>query len=478
MALLAAGAAAALWGCTEEVILPTCGDEITLFNFQHDDLIRVTALGEGQDCTVTLNADTNVLVEAIGPTEGVQLSLGTLAETEPGWIRPHLTRPDQYQLVIHALRTMGTFDVRIRTRTPPGVTGQRAVLVSDPAVLGDGFLVNLTLVMSVVAEDQHGGRMLAELLKRFSTTAHSTRTGPRALYDSLVTNYGGDPSLWSLHVLPFKVVGVANRLDLADGTQCGHVWLTFATTEPAFQPFLLTFAFTQPPRETDLSPHGTVHCEDTARFWARILAYDEASALSRVLPRVLRRDQFVKLQTSEAIGPTGQSWEFREWRKVPNPAGGTELPMVLDNVRMPQTVDVERINAAGQDRNDFLTFVDQNAAALDAYRQLIPEQFLALSARVSPDTSRPVLDLSGLPSSTAAQFPSLRQKIELSGCPACHVTDASFRQLGADGTPSAFYSKELAARLRLVQDMAAGVSPLPNALTVFGPRQTLPILPQ
>lgn len=479
LALLAAAVAVAMTGCTEEPVLPTCGDEVQLPNIQHDELIRVKILGEGEDCAVSMIAQTNILVEVVGPTEGIRLSMGTLGETEPGWIRPHLARPDDHVLTIHALRAMDTFDVKVHTRAPPALGGEQSVVLADPALLGDGFLLNLTTVMAYVAEDRHGGLMLAELLKRFATTTHSSRSGPRAFHDWLVSNYGADPSLWALHVLPFKTLSVANRLDLADGIHCGEVWFTFTTTEPAFQPFNLTIAFTQPPRPNDVSPHGTVHCEDTARFWARMDPVDQSIGLSRLLTKVLDEGgQFVKLQTSEAIGDPRPEWEFREWRKVPNPGGHPALPAVLDNVPMAQSVDAPRLNAPGADRDAFLAFVDQHAAALDRYQQPIPEQFLALSARAASATSRPVLDLTGLPAPTAAQFPSLRKKIELAGCPACHLADANFQQLRPDGTRSAFYNKELSARLGLVLDVASGVSPLPNALTVFGPRQPIPVLPQ
>src|SRR5690606_15653910 len=97
------------------------------------------------------------------------------------------------------------------------------------------------------------------------------------------------------------------------------------------------------------------------------------------------------------------------------------LPFVFENVPLFQTVDIEAVNAPGALRDAFLAFVNENAAALDERRQLIPALFRPLSVRVNSGVPWRPLDLRGVDEDVLSTYPRLRQHIETVGCAGCHA---------------------------------------------------------
>jgi hypothetical protein len=356
---------------------------------------------------------------------------------------------------------------------PPAVVA-RSLFYNDAALLDGPTAPTLARIMGRLSPDGHGGRLLSHWFHRFASTAHSERAGPQQMIDAFAAVAGADPSLWNLDLLPFRVTGVHNRIDLAklraDG-HCGELRVSLASLDPIYQPLHLLFIFQQPLADGDREPDGRVTCGATARRWLALSALaptELPAARDALFDEGLARGRFALAETVEF---TVSPWEWRQWVPGPDPAG--QLPFVLDNPPLFQTVDAESLNAPGPLRDDFLAWVAGQANAIDQRRAEIPERFRRPSARVIQGVPRTVLSLDGLAPAIAAAHPSLRAKLELVGCPACHTTDADFVQTRPDRTPSPFYEKELEARRVHLEALARGEAPD----APFGPLQANPKLP-
>ncbi len=332
---------------------------------------------------------------------------------------------------------------------------------ADAGVLDDAQVISFAKLMALSSRDGHGGALLLQWFRRFATTAHSERAEPAQFIDRVILSQGADPTRWELALLPFTVTGIHNRIDLAKlvpGGHCGELRASVASSELTLQPFHVLFLFQQPLGDGDIV-NGQVTCEGTARRWAALSALEGAAfeaALRAMIAQGFTSERFALMETVErTLGP----WEWRQW--VPIGDGG------VDNPPMFQQLDLEKLNAPSPLRDDFLSWVDQNAAQLEQRRVLIPERFRALSVKV----------LEGFPVTLSldggASFPQLRQQLELVGCAACHTADAQFVQTRTDRTVSPFYEKELRARAVHLAAMARGTAPTPP----FGPLQPDPVLP-
>lgn len=356
-----------------------------------------------------------------------------------------------------------TVHVRSHGAAPSDVEIARSLTWTDPVLLEDPSLVGLARVMRVVAGGP-GGSLFDAWFRRFATTAHSERLGPVRLLEAIAIEQGDDPASWDLDATPFVVTGVHNRIDLTDGTHCGELRVSIASTHPIHQPFHLIALFQQPPLPDDLRPDGSAHCVATALRWGRLSDLDddafrgEARAL---LDGALVRERFVALETVDfLISP----WEWRQWFLEGD---------VLENRPLFQTIDTAGLNAPGARRTELLAWVEDNAAAIDARRILIPEVFRAPSARVNDGVPWIPLDLSGVDPSVLERYPDLRRNLEIVGCPACHATDAPFVQTLPDRSFSPFYATELDARAIALVARARGDATIPP----FGPLQSEPVLP-
>jgi hypothetical protein len=345
---------------------------------------------------------------------------------------------------------------------------ERSLFWVDPLLLDDPQVISFAKVMGIISTDGHGGKLLERWFHRFATTAHSERALPAQFVDSLAAIQGADPSMWALAGLPFKVTGVHNRNDLAalvPGGHCGELRVSVASEDPTLQPFHILFLFRQPALADDVDAAG-VHCAGTARRWADLsLLEGDAlrSALKAKWAEGFVRERFLLAETVEfTLAP----WEWRQW--VPDATGALENPPLF------QQVDVEKLNLPGPARDEFLGWVKDNAAALDARTLLFPEKYRTQSVRVTQGVVRTPLSLTGLDPQVAAQFPQLRKQIEVVGCAACHTADADFVQTRPDRTASKFYEKELIARERFLERQARGQKPS----APFGPLQAAPVLPQ
>ena len=361
----------------------------------------------------------------------------------------------------------------------PPILDERSLVFLAPALLDDASVVGLGRLMSTIAPDGHGGRLLERWFMRFATTAHSERVGPALLLEQTADLQGDDASTWDLDLLPFVVTGVHNRIDLAAravGGHCGEFRVSLASVDDTVEPFHVIFLFRMPAADGDVDDAGVVHCRATARSWALLSAHDDDTPSAAflddaraMLERYLTEENFL---LAESVEFTIAPWEWRQWVKVPNDDVG--LPFVFDNPPLFQTVDTTRLNQAGATRDSFLSFVEENADGLDARVVEIPETFRAPSARVNEGVPWIPLDLDGVDDDTLGAHPNLRQNIELMGCPACHTADADFVHTDVDRTLSPFYLDELIARAAHLEQLAHGdvVGDPP-----FGPLQDDPVLP-
>ncbi|MDP1825763.1 MAG: hypothetical protein Q8L48_21050 [Archangium sp.] len=336
---------------------------------------------------------------------------------------------------------------------------------NDAGVVDDAQVISFAKLMAVAAGDGHGGALLSQWFHRFATTAHSERALPAQFIDAVIAQQGADPTQWDLSLLPFKVTGIHNRIDLAKlvpGGHCGELRASVSSSDLTLQPFHALFLFNQPLGEGDVV-NGQVTCEGTARRWAALSGLQGAAfeaALRTTIAEGFTHERFALLETVEfTLAP----WEWRQW--VPAADGGVENPPMF------QQLDVERLNAPGALRDDFLAWVDANAAQLAQRRVLFPDRFRAQSIRVTQGIPRVPLSLAG--AASAASFPTLRQELEVVGCAACHTADAEFVQTRSDRSVSPFYEKELRARAVHLAAMARGNAPAPP----FGPLQPDPVLP-
>jgi hypothetical protein len=336
---------------------------------------------------------------------------------------------------------------------------------NDAGVLDDPSVISFAKLMSLAAGTGNGGPLLSQWFHRFATTAHSERALPAQFIDQVTAAQGVDPSQWDLSLLPFKVTGIHNRIDLADrhpGGHCGELRASASSSDVTLQPFHVLFLFRQPIGPGD-EFDGQVTCAGTAQRWAALSGLEGAAfdiALRAKLAEGFTSARFIMIETVEfTLAP----WEWRQW--VPSGDGGVENPPMF------QQLDVEKLNQAGALRDDFLAWVDANAAQLDQRRLLIPDRFRTQSIRVTQGVPRTPLSLTG--STALANFPQLRQEMEIVGCAACHTADAEFVQTRSDRSVSPFYEKELRARAVHLDALARGNAPAPP----FGPLQQNPVLP-
>lgn len=356
----------------------------------------------------------------------------------------------------------------------PTVVTAKSLFWNDAAYLDDTTVISFAKLMAAASSDNHGGKLLERWFYRFGTTVHSERLLPAQFIDQVKLAQGSDPAQWNLALLPFKVTGIHNRIDLmklGPGGHCGEFRASAASTDVTLQPFHALFIFQQPAGVGDTDANGDVHCLATARAWADLSKLDGAelsTALKAAFARSLAADRFVLAETVEF---TLSPWEWRQWVKAADGTGA--LPYVLENPPLFQQVDVEGLNLAGARRDGFLQWVEANAASIDARTMAIPDVYRAQSVRVVQGVPRTPISLAGLNATVAAQYPQLRQKLELVGCAACHTADADFVQTRPDRTVSPFYEKELLARERHLEKIAGGLRPT----APFGPLQAAPVLP-
>ena len=392
-----------------------------------------------------------------------------LADVELPWSRPQLLQSGTHTVEVDSA-TPATVNITNHGSPVQEVQRDRSLVWTDPALVDDKALVGLTTLMRAASGGGEPAVLFHHWLSSFASTAHSERVGPRQFLDELVLQHGPDPGQWDLDALPFVATAVHNRTDLANEISCGELRVSLASTDAIFQPFHAIFLFDQPAGEGDIGSDGTVHCMGTLRKWARLSELDGAAFLDAarlILQNGLVAERFVMAETVEfIISP----WEWRQWLPTPNPAPTDELPIVLENPPLFQTVNADLLNRPGATRDQFLTFVRDNAEALDARTVLLPEQFRAPSARVNAGVPWIPLELDA---DLDQQFPDLRRNIEIMGCPACHATDAEFIQTRPDRTFSPFYDKELDARAEHLRQAHVGVAPP----APFGPLQADPLLP-
>lgn len=335
----------------------------------------------------------------------------------------------------------------------------------DAGVLDDAQVISFAKLMALASGDGHGGALLSQWFHRFATTAHSERALPAQFIDAVTVSQGADPTQWELSSMPFKVTGIHNRIDLAKlepGGHCGELRASVSSSDVTLQPFHALFLFQQPLGPGDVVG-GQVTCEGTAQRWVALSGLQGAafeSELRAMLTQGFTHARFALLETVEfTLAP----WEWRQW--VPAADGGVENPPMF------QQLDVERLNQPGALRDDFLAWVDANAAQLDERRLLIPDRFRTQSIRVTQGIARTPLSLQG--ATSTASYPQLRQQLEIVGCAACHTADAEFVQTRNDRSVSPFYAKELRARAVHLAALARGNAPAPP----FGPLQLDPVLP-
>ncbi len=330
---------------------------------------------------------------------------------------------------------------------PPDADIAHSLTWTDVDVVDNPSVVGLARVLGAWSDDGHGGRLFDRFLRTFGVTPHSERPALVELASSLAEDFGADPSAWDLDALPLRVTAVHNRLDLRNDEHCGELRVSFNVTDARFPfvNFLFLFAQGLP---GDVSELGVRHCEETAFRWAWLAATapgELATAARTILSESLVRERFL---LAESLERTVGTWEWRQWRPVDNPDTATraELPHVLENQPLFETVDVAALDAPGALRDDFLAWLASAADGVEARTVRIPDRFAPLSARATEGATRPVLDLSGLDTSLAARSERLRLAIDRVGCPGCHERSPTFVQTSPERVFSDFYRDELEAR--------------------------------
>jgi len=423
-------------------------------------LTLTATLPEGDACGLTLVLTTSRVLSLT--VSGADSVVGA-PEDEPGWSGPRVREAGDWTLAMKAQGGPVTVEVT-DLGPPPGTIAREHSLAWTDSPLVD--VCDLACLMARVAPDGHGGALLQQWFLRFATTAHSERVGPALMLEAWAPALGPAPEAWDLSLLPFKVTGVHSRTDLRNSSYCGELRVSLASTDPLHKPFHLIFLFQMPPLPGDESPAGALHCTATALFWASLSALPEADRVAAATARaeaVFQAENFISAETLEfLVAP----WEWRQWFLTDGPAGIT-----FENRPLFQTLDTPRLNTPGPDRDAFLEFVADNAAALAARTVLLPEPFRALSARVNQGVPWTRLDLTGLPEDALAAAGGetpLRQALEQIGCPGCHTADAPFVQTNEDRQFSPFYDKELDARAAALEALARGA----GAAGAFGPLQS------
>ena len=140
---------------------------------------------------------------------------------------------------------------------PPTVDFQKSLFWNDAGFLDDPQVVSFKKLMAVASADDHGALLLRQWFLRFSTTAHSERALPAQFIDQVALSQGADLAQWDLGLLPFKVTGLHNRIDLMQagpGGHCGEFRASVTSTDPTLQPFHALFIFQQPAGEGDVGP--------------------------------------------------------------------------------------------------------------------------------------------------------------------------------------------------------------------------------
>jgi hypothetical protein len=162
------------------------------------------------------------------------------------------------------------------------------------------------------------------------------------------------------------------------------------------------------------------------------------------------RERFLLAESVElSISP----WQWRQWQ--PTADGAMANPLLF------QTVDVARVNASGELRDEFLDHVQANADAIAARTWTVPARFRGAVADVVPNEKAPLVEVGD---------PELARAIGMIGCPRCHTDNADFVHTGIDRRPSPFYERELEVRAARLDELAGGGWP---EAVPFGPLQPL-----
>jgi len=457
-------------------ILPVCSPETTSTTLNQQGEFVVTIHGEpNSQCAIEVIAKGNEVISVEAPSE-VSLSLGEWSEDEPGWIAPRKLSPGIHSLMISfGASELEEEEIRFfhYGSSPEQIDREKSLVWTQESIVNAPQSCGLPCLMEHISDDGHGGALLQQWFTRFATTAHSERLGPLQMLLATFPDNGVPPSQWELDNLPFSITGIHNRLDLAEDNHCGELRVSVASEDPVLKPFHLIFVFHHPPRPHDSNPSGSLHCTETAMAWAQLSNLEEeelpGKALS-MMEQVLTGENF---SIAESVEFVVAPWEWRQWFLEPNPdPDDHDAPtLIFENRPLFQTVDLERLNSPGPDREAFLTWVGENAEELDQRRALIPETFRAFSARLNQGVPWKPLDLSGLDPALIDTYPDLRQNIEMMGCPGCHSADAEFVQTLPDGTFSPFYDAELDARSARLMEMISGKVGIPP----FGPLQEDPV---
>ncbi len=503
--LPAALAASLLAGCDQDDTLIPCGQSVSVPIQAVDSFLRVK-LKAGETCAWPLHVNSvpvpgtnpvedravNVLLELRVEVEApekdltpeyVHASLDGVDQREPGWVGIQSLVTGEHVLRVTSERDAELrFYLRSEGELPRSLNSALSLeWPTNHRVVSNKDVVGLGRMMALISAEGHGGPLLAHWLGSFESAEGPSRSGPAALLAHLQSTKGADPALWNLDDLNFTVSSVQNRIDLRDANSCGQLRVVLTSPATGFEDaFQMVFLFQQPPRPLDYTPLGTLHCTSTALVWARLSAagvqpVTAEDPLTSVLENILQRGNFLRVKTSEKIGAE-TDYEFREWILAlnPDPTATPALRNILVNRPLFQTVDTPRLNTPGPERDAFLAYVGDNAAALHARTALIPQQFLAVAARADGVNWTP-LDLTGVPQATLDAFPQLRQQIEVVGCTGCHRSRAGTQLIHSrrSGGHSAYLVEELIARTVDLLRLSTGVpQPVP-----YGPLQANPVLP-
>lgn len=272
-------------------------------------------------------------------------------------------------------------------------------LVDDPAFRLDTVLAKLTPVGRV---DEFTRQFLEQVnTRQFLSNGADTRQ--RIGFGYFLSELSPDsPGLTVRLASRMHTTALVNRVDLAKPGDCGEARLTFA----------LTSAYSDGNQRMTMIvelrvPDDGNGCRSVAQRWAELsLIEDVAERRARLITlysELLKPETLGQIRTNEFLNRTGKEpWELREFRL--NGSGMLELSAVS------QTVDRRFV----KDTN-LLSWMKQNAAAIQAGNAVIPAQYLAAAS--TEDGGR----LSFGSSDSTAQ--AAEKALNAQSCAGCHLTE-------------------------------------------------------
>jgi hypothetical protein len=286
---------------------------------------------------------------------------------------------------------------------------ERSLLVRDPEIVDDPAF-NLLAVLTQLAPAGQVDAFADSLLSQVGAgkqVASGAATKPRQGFAQLYqqTLGGGTAQIAQRFANLMVTTALVNRLDLATVKDCGEARITFA----------MTSAYTNGDQRMTMIvelkvPDDGQSCKTVAQRWSELSGIDDVaqrrSKLIALYTDLLKPQNLGQIRTNEFVNRTGvEPWELREFHI--RPADG-----LLDLAPVAQTVDPTQLSNPA-----LLSWMQTNAAAIQAGTAIVPAQFLAGSSTENGGR------LSLAPVTSDASILALEKPVNQLACAGCHLTE-------------------------------------------------------